>query len=103
MFYSTKTKPIVSFLGVAFVERFVSGGQLLYRSVLHEATNRVRPDLNAAREIYQTRSNFIKASLNITTLGSGFLASFRESDVSDLVDRLTRMDPAQSELLGDQF
>lgn len=94
MFYSTKTKLIASFMGVAFLVGFVSlliGGRLLYRSVLNEATNRVRLDLNAAREIYQTRINFIKASLNCTTLGPGFLISLKEGAVSDLVDRLTRM------------
>lgn len=94
MFYSNKAKLIASFLGVAFLVGFVSifiGGQLLYRSVLHEATNRVRLDLNAAREIYQTRINFIEASLHITTLGTGFRDALKEADVSDLVDRLTRM------------
>ncbi len=44
MFYSTKSKLIVSFLGVAFLVGAVSltiGGQLLYRAVLSEAMNRV--------------------------------------------------------------
>ena len=94
MFYSTRTKLIANFLGVSFLVGFVSifiGGQLLHKSVLNEATNRIRLDLNAAREIYQTRINFIKTSLSITSLGSGFVSSLKEADVSDLVERLTHM------------
>jgi len=94
MFYSTKIKLIANFLGVSFLVGFVSifiGGQLLHKSVLNEATNRVRLDLNAAREIYQTRINFIKASLSITALGSGFMSSLRDADQFNLVERLTHM------------
>jgi len=53
MFSSTRSKLIASFLGVALLVGVFSlfiGGQLLYKSVLSEATNRVRLDLNAARE-----------------------------------------------------
>jgi len=52
MFYSTRSKLIANFLGVVFLVGVVSlviGGQLLYKAVLGEATNRVRLDLNAAR------------------------------------------------------
>jgi len=94
MFYSIKTKLIVSFLSVSFLVGFVSifiGGRLLHKSVLVEARNRVRLDLNAAREIYRTRINFVKITLNVTAIGSGFLSSVREADQSDLVERLTRM------------
>jgi two-component system NtrC family sensor kinase len=94
MFYSTRIKLIASFLSVSFLVGFVSiviGGQLLHKSVLVEARNRVRLDLNAAREIYQTHINFIQVSLNITSIGPGFLSSVREADQSNLVGRLTRM------------
>ena len=94
MFYSTKIKLIANFLGVSFLVGFVSifiGGQLLHKSVLNEATNRVRLDLNAAREIYQTRIDFINACLSITSLGSGFMSSLKEADHLDLVERLTCM------------
>jgi len=94
MSYSIKTKLIASFLSVSFLVGFVSifiGGQLLHKSVLVEARNRVRLDLNAAREIYQTQINFVKVALNITAIGPGFLSSVREADQSDLVGRMTRM------------
>lgn len=94
MFYSTRSKLIVGFLGVSLLVGAVSlfiGGQLLYKSVLDEARTRVRLDLNAAREIYLTRIKSMKIALNITTLGFGFLSSVREWDKPDLVFRLGRM------------
>ena len=83
MFYSTRSKLIASFLVVSFVVGAVSlfiGGQLLYKAVLSEATNRVRLDLNSAREIYLTRIKQLKCPLSITTLGFGFLSALNRHD-----------------------
>jgi len=94
MFYSTRSKLIASFLGVSFLAGVVSlfiGGQLLYKAVLREATNRVRLDLNAAREIYQTRTKAMKSPLTITALGFGFLSALKSQDATELVDRLKRL------------
>lgn len=94
MFYSTRSKLIASFLGVSFLAGAVplfTGGWLLYDSVIHDASNRVRLDLNAAVELYETTTDFVKVSLNITTLGSGFRSSVKAADISDLIYRLTRM------------
>jgi two-component system NtrC family sensor kinase len=94
MFYSTRSKLIASFLGVSFLVGAVSllvGGQLLYQSVLNEAKNRVRMDLNAAHEVYQSRVKLVKVSLNITTLGYGFIAALKEKATADLVERINRM------------
>jgi len=94
MFYSTRSKLIASFLGVAFLVGVVTlfiGGQLLYKAVLTEATNRIRLDLNAAREIYQTRIQSLRSPLNITTLGFGFLSAVTRRDAPDLVTRLKRL------------
>lgn len=78
MLSSTRSKLIASFLGVSFLvgglPLFI-GGQLLYKSVLSEATNRVRLDLNSAREIYEARIEAIKFPLTITTQGFGFLSN----------------------------
>ena len=93
MFYSVRSKLIVGFLGVSLLVGAVSlfvGSQLLYRSVLDEAKNRVRLDLNAAREIYMTRIKSMKIALNITTLGLGFLSSVKEGNTPDIVFRLGR-------------
>jgi two-component system NtrC family sensor kinase len=94
MFYSTRSKLIASFLGVSLLVGGVSlfiGGQLLYKAVLSEATNRVKLDLNTAREIYQSRINNVKVSLNITTLGAGFHSALKKYDELELVTRLRRM------------
>jgi len=55
VFYSTRSKLILSFLGISFLVCGVAllvGGQLLYKAVLNEANTRISLDLNAAREIY---------------------------------------------------
>jgi len=94
MFYSFRSKIIASFLGVTFLVGTVSllvGGHLLNKSVLGEARNRVAQDLNAAREMYENRVRMIEVSLNITTLGYGFIVAIRDGDTSDLVFRLGRM------------
>ena len=91
MFYSTRSKLVASFLGVSILVGGVSlfiGGQLLYKAVLSEATNRVRLDLNAAREIYQTHIKAIRCPLTITSLEPAFRAALKEREVSELIPRL---------------
>jgi two-component system NtrC family sensor kinase len=65
------------------------GGQLLYKAVLNEATNRVRLDLNAAQEIYLSRIKGIKIALNIVNIGPVFRSAMLKQDVQTLVDRLS--------------
>jgi two-component system NtrC family sensor kinase len=91
MFYSTRSKLIASFLGVVFLVGIVSlliGVQLLYKSVLSEATNRVRLDLNAAREIYLTRLKTIRCPLSVTSLEPAFVSALGRTDISELIYRL---------------
>jgi two-component system NtrC family sensor kinase len=94
LFYSTRSRLIISFLGVALlvcVVALIVGGQLLYKSVLNEAYNRVRLDLNAAREIYLTRVKGIKVALNITTVGPVFRSALEKQDAQKLVGLLTNI------------
>jgi two-component system NtrC family sensor kinase len=94
MFYSTRSKLIASFLGVCLLVGAVSlliGVQQLYKAVLSEATNRVRLDLNAAREIYQTRIKTIRIPLSTTVLGPGFRSALENKEIPDLVSRLERL------------
>ena len=67
------------------------GGQLLYKSVLSEAQLRVNLDLNAAREVYQSRIKLVDVSLNITTLGFGFASALKHRNIKELQHRLGRM------------
>jgi len=91
MFYSTRSKLIASFLGVSILVGAVSlfiGGQLLYKGVLSEATNRVRLDLNAAREIYLARIKTITCPLTITSLEPAFRAALQEREIPGIISRL---------------
>jgi len=91
VFYSTRSKLILSFLGVSLVVcgvALIVGGQLLYKAVLNEATARVRLDLNAAREIYLTRVKGIRVALNIVTLGPVFRSALEKNDAHTLVSLL---------------
>ncbi|MBF0099314.1 MAG: cache domain-containing protein [Desulfobacterales bacterium] len=87
MFYSTRFKLISSFIGVTFLLGAVFlliGGRLLYETTYREASNRVRLDLNAAREIYQSRIDMIKCPLIFTSQGSDFRNLLKQKQVNDL-------------------
>jgi two-component system NtrC family sensor kinase len=92
LFYSTRSKLIISFLGVSFLVCGVAllvGGQLLYKAVLNEANNRIRLDLNAAREIFLSRIKGVRVALNITSIGPVFRSALEKHDVQKLVGRLS--------------
>ena len=94
MFYSTRSKLVLSFLGISFLVCGVAllvGGQLLYKTVLNEATNRVRLDLNAAQEIYLSRIKGVKVALNITTLGPVFRSALERHDAQKIIPLLTNI------------
>jgi len=94
VFYSTRSKLILSFLGVSFLVCGVAllvGGQLLYKAVLNEANNRISLDLNAAREIYLSRIKGIKVALNITTLGPVFRSALERRDAQKIIPLLTNI------------
>jgi two-component system NtrC family sensor kinase len=94
MLTSIRSKLIASILGVSFLVGAVSlmvGGHLLYEAVLNEATNRIRLDLNTAREIYHNRIRGVDVVLNTTELGSGFRSDLKMRDVTALVNRLKRL------------
>jgi two-component system NtrC family sensor kinase len=91
VFYSTRSKLILSFIGISVLVCGVAllvGGQLLYKAVLNEANTRISLDLNAAREIYLSRIKGIKVALNITSVGPVFKTAFEKHDVQTLVNRL---------------
>jgi two-component system NtrC family sensor kinase len=94
MFSSIRSKLIGGFLGVSFLVGAVSlivGGHLLYKAVLNEAKNRVRLDLNTAREMYHNRIKGVEVVLDTTSLGSGFVADLKIQDTPALIDRLRRL------------
>jgi two-component system NtrC family sensor kinase len=94
VFYSYRSKLIASLLIVSFLAGTVSmlvGVQIFYKSVINEATIRVRMNLNASNEIFHSRTRLISVALNVTTLGYGFITALKEQDNPDLVQRISRM------------
>jgi two-component system NtrC family sensor kinase len=86
-FYSTRIRLIGSFVGVSLLVGIVCllvGGQLIYQSVLTEANNRVRMDLNAAREIYDNRARSIELSLTVAGLNLPVASSPSDGDQDQL-------------------
>jgi len=66
----------------------VAGGNLLYKAVINEATNRIRFDLNAAREIYQERIKTVHSLLAISASETSFRDAVRFYSIPDLMSRL---------------
>jgi formate/nitrite transporter len=91
---SMRLKLTVSLVAVSLLAGSVSllvGGQLLYSAVLREATNRVRQDLNAAREMYLARTRNTATALQVTALGRGFQADLARRDGQALQQRLRQL------------
>jgi two-component system, NtrC family, sensor kinase len=91
VFLSTRSKLIVSFLGVSFLVGGVSllvGGQLLYKTVFDEAMTRVRFDLNTAREILQSRVRRVNAVLGAAALAGQVPEGLKRQECFALVPLL---------------
>jgi two-component system NtrC family sensor kinase len=94
MLYSIRSKIIASLVGVSLLVGVVSlgvGGQLLYDSVVAEATDRVRQDLNVARLLYERRMETARLFLDTCATGAGFQRAMVETDWNALRERLTRL------------
>ena len=91
IFCSTRFKLISSFLiGSLFVGiiSMMVGGQLLYDTVIHEATNRIRLNLNTAREIYQNNIKQLEVAMNITAMKSDLNTSIKSNNIPQILSRL---------------
>jgi len=89
--HTTRFRLISAFLGVCILVGGLSllvGVQLLNKSVLNEATNRVRLDLNAAREIYNNVETRLRLALQIAGQERGCLEAVSLQDTEYLLDRL---------------
>jgi len=82
-----RSKLILTFLGICLLlcGLDVIGGQFLYKTVHHEATNRVRSDLGTAREIYLNRVKGIKVGLNIAALGPEFRSAVEKRNAREII------------------
>jgi len=89
--YTTRFRLISAFLGVCILVGGLSllvGGQLLNKSVLNEATNRIRLDLNAAREIYNNDETRLRLALQIAGQERSCLEAVSVRDTEYVKDRL---------------
>ncbi len=94
MFYTIRAKIIASFLSVTLLAGLVSlvvGGQLLYRTVLQQASTRVALDLNAARGVYQSRVGEMGVMLRQTAVPEELAAELASRDTLALIARLRRV------------
>jgi two-component system NtrC family sensor kinase len=85
--FSTRFRLIISFLLMAVLVggfSLIAGVQLITRSVFNEATNRIRLDLNAAREIYHNVQDRLTLGLSIPTLEASFRSALQARDISFL-------------------
>jgi len=92
--YTTRFRLISAFLGVCILVGGLSllvGVQLLNKSVLNEATNRVRLDLNAAREIYHNVETRLRLALQIAGQERALLEAVSLNHGEILSDRLRVM------------
>ncbi|MFH0964634.1 MAG: cache domain-containing protein [Planctomycetota bacterium] len=86
-----KSRILLSMLSVVAISGGVAtlvGVNLLWRHLASEAENRVRQDLNTAREFYNHRLELMEASLRYTALGERFSEAVVERDFTYLVPRL---------------
>ncbi len=91
MFYSTRSKLVLGLISVALVVgiiSFTAGWRLLYNSVLNEAFNRVRQDLNVARVIYDDRVTAICISLQTAAEADDLKSALAAGDLSLPMDRV---------------
>lgn len=91
MFYTTRFRLILSFLGMIVLVGGLSlivGASLINGAVLSEASMRIRLDLNAAREIYLNREKLIDVGLRITRLDTDFLRAVEQLNLTVINKRL---------------
>lgn len=96
--HSIRFKLIASLIAVSLLIGLISilvGGNLLYNSVLDEANNRIRQDLNVARVIYDERADSIRLALEVAASvpefrkALSYKGGFAASEVlKELSDRL---------------
>jgi len=96
LFYSTRSRLITSFVGVSLLVGIVSllvGSQLLYKTVFNEARTRISLDLNAAREIYLSRTKTIDTALRIAALDEELSSAVRQEQTDVILAKLRRVAP----------
>ena len=97
---SLKAKLIVSFLAVIVIGGLVTtlvGTRLIGTGIIRQAQDKVRNDLNAAREIYRQESEKLKDTVRLTALRRFFIAeALLNNDIEALTAELEKIRKAES-------
>ena len=97
---SLKAKLIVSFLAVIVIGGLVTtfvGTRLIGTGIIRQAQDKVRNDLNAAREIYRQESEKLKDTVRFTALRRFFISeALLTNDIETLTAELEKIRKAES-------
>jgi len=97
---SLKAKLIVSFLAVIVICGLVAtlvGTRLIGTGIVRQAQDKVRNDLNAAREIYRQESEKLRDTVRFTALRRFFIGeALLNNDIKTLTEELERIRKAES-------
>ncbi len=97
---SLKSKLIVSFLAVIVIGGLVTtlvGTQLIGTGIIRQAQEKVRNDLNSAREIYRQESEKLKDTVRFTALRRFFIEeALLSNDIKTLTEELEKVRKAES-------
>ena len=94
MFYSTRSRLIVSFSSMSFLVGIVSliiGVTIVYQTVHSEAFRRVNLDLYAARDIYSHHIQLVETSLKISARGLGMSPNLDQLTSSSAADYISQI------------
>ena len=96
---SIVTKLTLSFLSIILLSNLIFtivGIQIINNRIIEEAQERVRNDLNAAREIYQSRLQHVEDAVEFTTVRL-FMGDILRGDVrQEYLDELVRFEGSES-------
>ncbi len=96
---SIATKLTLSFLSIILLSSFIftlAGIQIINNRIIEEAQERVRNDLNAAREIYQTRLRHVEDSVEFTSVRL-FMGDILRGDIrQEYLDELARFKDSEN-------
>ena len=97
---SLKSKLIVSFLAVIVIGGLVTtlvGARLIGTGIIRQAQDKVRNDLNSAREIYRQESERLKDTVRFTALRRFFIEeALLSNDIKTLTEELEKVRKAES-------
>jgi two-component system NtrC family sensor kinase len=96
---SLTVKLVISFLAVIVVGGLVItlvGARLIGTGIVRQAQDKVRNDLNAAREIYRQESEKLKDTVRLTASRFFIKDALLNSDVKTLVEELERIRKAET-------